>query len=346
MNFKLPSVDDRLIWDLWLSIYHMPAVTAADELGIFAALSANPDSPERLAQQLDLNERGMKILLPMLAALDLLELSDGNYRLCEISSAYLLHESPFYWGGVLEVVRNSSAYHQSLCEILKQQRDSTESGSQNSALATTSAWESGAIDSERAQRMARFMQSQSQAAAIGLAGMADFNCVSRLLDAGGGSGCYSIALAQHLPDLHCTVMDLEAMCRLVLDYIDKGAVADRVDTLSLDMFRDPWPDGYDAVLFSNIFHDWDQVTCTQLANSAYRSLPAGGMIYLHEMLLNENGIGPLTVNAFAMVMLLGNRGHQFTFGELQGLLEQAGFTDVKITPAYGYYSLISGVKPN
>jgi hypothetical protein len=31
--YEMPTSDDRLIWDTWLSIHYLPAVTVADELG-------------------------------------------------------------------------------------------------------------------------------------------------------------------------------------------------------------------------------------------------------------------------------------------------------------------------
>ena len=343
MNFELPPEDDRLLWDTWLSIYRMPVLTIADELGIFTTLAAQPMTAAVLARQLETHGRAMEILLPMLTAMGLLQVESGNYQLTPISRHYLLPDNPCYWGGVLDVVRATSPYHQALKELVCKQTHSP-AAPDHSARDTTRAWEQGSIDAARARRMAWFMQSQSQPAALGLSAMLDLNAVTRLLDVGGGSACYSIALARKFPALRCTVLDLDAMCRIAQEYISRGGVSDRVDTLALDMFRDPWPQGYDAVLFSNVFHDWDAATCRQLAARAYDALPPGGNIYLHEMLLHEDGVGPLTVNAFSMLMLLGNDGHQFTATELQQLLEQAGFSDLRTTPAYGYYSLTVGRK--
>ena len=62
-----------------------------------------------------------------------------------------------------------------------------------------------------------------------------------------------------------------------------------VDTCTVDMFRQAWPKGYDAIFMSNIFHDWDLEINTRLAASAFAALSSGGRIYLHEMLINEDG---------------------------------------------------------
>ncbi|MBI2993205.1 MAG: hypothetical protein HYY48_03400 [Gammaproteobacteria bacterium] len=126
--------------------------------------------------------------------------------------------------------------------------------------------------------------------------------------------------------------------------LSEGEVADRVDTCAVDMFRQEWPPGYDAVFFSNIFHDWSFETCAELARRAFANLPAGGRIFLHEMLVNGSGDGPLTAAAFSVLMLLGTEGRQFTLNELAELLEKTGFRDVSATATYGYYSLVIGRK--
>ncbi len=207
------------------------------------------------------------------------------------------------------------------------------------------AWETGQVDPETAGRIARFMQSHSAAAAAGLARNGDFTGVTRILDVGGGSGVFSIALAQRYPEKRCTVMDLPTMCQMASEYIAEAAVTERVDTRSVDMFRDTWPSGHDGIFFSNVFHDWSFETCAELAANAFTALPGGGQILLHEMLLDESGTAPRTAAAFSILMLGGTRGQQFTFSELQTLLAGAGFTDISAAPSYGYHSLVRGHKP-
>jgi len=161
---------------------------------------------------------------------------------------------------------------------------------------------------------------------------------------GGGSGCFMIAMAQALPHLRCTIMELPAMCEVAKSYIDSGEVSERVDTIAVDMFRQPWPRGYDAVFFSNIWHDWNFRTCRWLAERTYEALPPGGRIMLHEMLLDNTGNGQKTAAAFSMLMLLATQGQQFTSEELRSILEDAGFAGVETTSTHSYYSITTGYK--
>jgi acetylserotonin N-methyltransferase len=110
------------------------------------------------------------------------------------------------------------------------------------------------------------------------------------------------------------------------------------------MFRQPWPTGYDALFFSNVWHDWNVRTCQWLAARAFDALPSGGRILLHEMLLDDDGNGPVTAAAFSMLMLLATQGQQFTAGELKAILDAAGFARVDVTHTHPYYSLVTGYK--
>ena len=63
------------------------------------------------------------------------------------------------------------------------------------------------------------------------------------------------------------------------------------------------------------------------------------------MLLDDNGAGPRTATAFAVLMLMRTRGRQFTYEQLRTLLERVGFVGVEVTATYGYYSLVRASKP-
>lgn len=341
MTPELPTCDDQPLWDLWLSSYHLPAVAVADELGIFDALQEQADGGAGLAGRLGYDERALSVLLSLLAALGFLALHSGRYHVTDVSRNFLLHDSPFHWGGLLGRVSGNLSVHATLRRLVRGDR-SEETAVSGDNKRPVEAWESGQLEAKQARHIAAFMHSHSMPAAAGVARNGDFSGVRRLLDVGGGSGCFSISLARQYPDMHCTVMELPAMCEVAREYIAAAGMADRVDTVAVDMFRQDWPGDFDALFFSNIFHDWDFDTCLGLARKAHAALKPGGRICLHEMLLNDDGAGPLAAATFSLVMLLGTQGQQFTFDQLRGILEEAGFTDIKTVPSYAYYSLVSG----
>ena len=342
-TYELPPTDDRAVWDTWLSIHHLPSVTVADDLGMLKSLHESPAGAIELADRLDCDRRTTVAIVRMLAAMGYLEQRLGVYQLTDPARLYLLRGSPYYWGHMLGHRTN---VHDTLMERAMGRSPTGVPGHRDGdTKGDTSAvgWASGQIDLEHGRRIAAAMHSHSLPAATGLARNGDFAGVTHLLDVGAGSGCYPIALVQANPRLRATIMELPAMCEAAQEYILAAGVENRVDTVAVDMFREPWPRGYDGVFFANVWHDWNFETCAWLAKQTYDTLSPGGSIFLHEMLLDDDGDGPLTTVSFSMLML-GTEGQQFTLPELKALLEGAGFTDVQAHHTYGYYSLVSARK--
>jgi acetylserotonin N-methyltransferase len=338
-DYRSPGVEDRAIWDIWLSLHHFPAMAAADELGVFRALCADRLSTQALAAQLELDARALDILLGLLGGLGLAERRDGLWQATVVTRTYLDPEAPCFWGSMLRTYRARTPDCAGIVARLRAQSRAA------GETRPSDAWEKGEVDAAAARNIAAFMHAHSLAGSIGVAQVGDFAQVRRLLDVGGGSGVFSIALAQHWPQLRATVMDHGTMCTAAQSYIDAGGCGDRVDTLPLDMFREAWPQGYDALFFSNIYHDWDDRICADLSSKAFAVLPRGGRIFLNEMLLNDNRDGPTTTASFSVLMMLGTKGRQYTLAELRDFLQDAGFVDVTSRPTCSYYSLVSARKP-
>lgn len=330
-----PTCDDKLIWDIVSSAFHLPTLTAADELGLFAFLAQRLAAPAEIAGNFALGARATEALLGVLTALGLLVQHQGKFSLTEVSRNYLLPESPYYWGGFLRAVRDHTPTHASIKTALLV----------DDLREHPSLWQTGGFDPKLAEEFTRRMHSRGLAAAVGVARRGNFTHVKRLLDVAGGSGCFCIALAMRHPDTHFTVLELPSVCPLTTQYIADYGLQDQIDTYAADMFKDSWPSGYDAIFFSDIFHDWDRETCLQFGRRSYEMLPSGGRIYLHEMLLDDTSDGPLTATVMSMRMLLATQGKQSTLGELDALLKECGFGDVSVTPTWSYFSLVSATKP-
>ena len=336
MNPALPVENDTKIWDAWLGLYQTPAISVALELKIFEALK-EPANPSTLQQRTGYSARGLHALLSMLKSLGLVDRHQGAYQLNEVSRAYLLKESPFFWGPFFARIATDLPTHKLLLENVRDDK--------TSATRAAEGWEGGNINEAQAKAITDFMHCHSIAPAVGMAQTCDFTEVRKLLDVGGGSGCYATAIASRNPRVQATIMDLPTVCNVAKGYIERAGVADRVNTRAVDMFRQAWPKGYDAHFFANVFHDWSLETCAQLASASFTALEPGGKIYLQEMLLDDSGDGPIAAVAFSLLMCLGTKGQQFTLGQLKDILGRAGFTDVQSKRSYGYYSLVTGRKP-
>jgi acetylserotonin N-methyltransferase len=336
--YEAPTVDDRAIWDIWLSMHYLPAATASEELGVFDALCDAPLTLDELAGRLSLNRHALSVTMSLLCAMGLVFRREGRLHPSSTACTYLTSKSVYSWSSLFYTFKQSSQIHVELVSLLKTGKTPREDK-------PSDGWEAGEIPPETARGIAKFMHAHSLPAAVAAARSGAFKDVRKFLDVGGGSGVFAIAAAQRNEKLRAAVMDLKTMCEAARElFINGSGVADRVDTVAVDMFREPWPTGYDALFFSNIFHDWDETINRSLSKKAFDVLPAGGRIFLHEILMSDNEDGPLSAASFSMLMLRGTKGKQYTLRELTGFLEEAGFKGVAATQTSPYYSLVSATK--
>jgi acetylserotonin N-methyltransferase len=336
--------DARDVWEIYLSPTWLPTLLAADELGILSSIADEPGSAQQVSARLGLNPRALSAVLALLASLGYLVTRRDRYHVTDSTRHHLLPSSPLYWGGVWASMRTGNAMYRRLRKVLTTP-DPAQEIPDGQGSHSIDGWASGQLTPEAATEIAKYMHGHSASAAIGLAHGNLFASTRRLLDVGGCSGVFSIALAERHPGLTATVMDLPPVCELTLGYVKERGLEDRIDTLTADMFRDPWPDGYDAVFLSNMFHDWRPKTCLGLARRAFAALPSGGTINLHEMLLDDDASGPRTAAAFSVLMAMTTQGQQFTFAQLESLLTESGFTGIECHETSPVHSVIRGHKP-
>ncbi|MBW4669494.1 MAG: methyltransferase domain-containing protein [Cyanomargarita calcarea GSE-NOS-MK-12-04C] len=337
LNIPLATCDDRLLWETWMSMFHFPTLTVADELGLFSFLDKRPNTASDIAKSFSLGDRATEAILGVMTSLGYLVQQDGKFNLTEASRNFLLPESPYYWGGMLKLMANNPLSHSTLLEALKNDK--------SSVYKEQDVWETHEVEPEKAKLFTSAMQSMTMPGAAGAAKHGDFTDVKRLLDVGGGSAAVSVALAKRYPNMHCTILDLPVVCSIAEEYISQAELSHQIDTYEGNFFTQPFPNGYDAILFSNIFHDWTWEKCLHLAKQSFEALPKGGRIYLHEVLLSDTKDTPLVATSYSMCMVWWTQGKQFTAGELTKLLLGVGFEDVSVTPTHSYYSLIYAVKP-
>lgn len=335
-TLRVPArpVEDRALYDLQARQHALPTAALARELGVFERIDAQHHTAQTLADALGVPLRAVEVLTSVCAALGFLHIRpDGSLTSTEVARTYLLPSSQFDYGPLVAHGDPAlAALRRAVCEP----------GPSANEIAVNI----GALSEEDTRWFINQMHALSMPAAAALAGQPIFARVEHLLDVGGGSGSLSCALASAHSHIKCTVMELPSVCAVSREFIAAYGLTGRIECLPADMLKEPWPKDRDAVLFSNIFHDWDWDTCASFARSAATALKPGGTILLHEMLLDEDRSGPLTVACFSVTMLLYERGRQYTAGELRQLLEAAGFVDFQATATFGYYSLVQARKPS
>ena len=335
-----PTIDDTRIWDAWLSQFRLPILNANIEVGTFAALGDGSYTTDELARKLGVDARALAMHLAALCAEGFVEKRLGKWQATAVTRTWLHPEGIGYWGHFLDSIDRNEAMRGRLTESLK-------TGKRPGDLDERPVgWEQGTMAPEVAASIASFMQAHSQAPALGAARMPAFGELACLMDVGCGSGVYGIEIAKANPALKVVLMDLKEVAHEADKYVARAGVGGQVSTAGVNMFTEQWPSGPDGHFFSNVFHDWPDETCQDLARRSFEALPSGGRIFLNEILMDDDYTGPFQAAAFSLLMLVGTLGKQYSLAEFREILGSAGFTDVSAErTGGGYYSLVSARKP-
>jgi len=156
-----------------------------------------------------------------------------------------------------------------------------------------------------------------------------------VLDVGGGSGVMSIALAKRNPHLHATILDIAPVCEVAAGNIRRAGLARRVRTLGGDI-HGRLPAGHDVIMFCDI-----GPISKQLLRSAYKCLPANGLVVLVDRYFSEDGTKPLDrlVEHFA-----GSSFGLATWKDMVEAVKSCGFQGVKAANVYRDVWFITGRK--
>jgi hypothetical protein len=307
-----------------------------------------PRTLDELCKVLKIERRPLDALLTVLVSLGLLKREgtdvDGplavgggaTYAPTRLVRDHLLPDSPFYIGGLIDLENECFVTPSNLIEAMR--RNSPE------MYGESDPWRKISSDPQTAVEFTRAMHSVSIRPAFALAATFDFSSVQSLLDVGGGSGVVAIAAALRNPNLHATVFELFAVAEVARETVVDYQLTDRVSIATGDMFTEPLPAGHDAILFSQIFHDWPPETARMLLAKAHDALPAEGRVLVHEKLLDDDRDGPVSTALVSLDMLFWTKGQQYSAPELHKLLDEAGFVEPRTTPTIDYWSITSAQK--
>lgn len=337
-NIQALPVDDRPVWDVVFAVYGYPALLLAHRLKVFPFLADGPRTLIEICNSLNIKQRPTEAILTAATSLGFLSLQEKRYSLTAISEEYLLEKSPSYFGFFWDLMIDNYQ----VCSFTSLEK----------AILTDSPQAYGGGDIfktheeqlELLRRFTRGMHSISITSAFVWPEVLDFSQHRLMLDIAGGSAAHSIGAATKLPNLKVIFLDFLPVCQVAQEYINQHGLQERIKTQEINIWSDHWPSA-DLHFFSNIYHDWPPEKCHFLTAKSFNSLESGGRIVIHEMLYDDQKTGPFAPAAFSMMMMGWTEGKQYSGLELSVMLQEIGFEEVQVHPAFGYYSIVTGRKP-
>ena len=289
-------------------------------LDVFTLIGENSLSAEEIAAKWRANERGVRSLLDAVAAMGLLEKKAGKYSNNEAAKTFLIKTSPAYIGFAIK-------HHHHLVSAWSKLSQSVKTGKPVRKKQRTRA---------ELESFLMAMYNNASGLAPRITREIDLSQRRHLLDLGGGPGTYAIHFCQVNPNLRATVFDLPTTAPFAQKTIRRFGLSSRIEFQAGDYLRDAVQGTYDVAWLSQILHSMGPEHCRVVIERAVDVLEPGGLILVHDFLLNDTHDGPLFPALFALNMLVNTEeGRSYSEEEVKDMLVQAGVHNIRRLPFRG-----------
>jgi hypothetical protein len=340
-----PITDPTPIFDLHRG--HLATellVGASAHFKVFDRLAQGPQPVTALRAAIGLGERPAMVLFTALKAMGLLIEQQGRLALSELAQEHLVSGGPFAIDDYLGLTADLPGVVEMVARLRADRPKGLEAGGGGAAYIFKEGMASAMDLAASARRLTLALSGRARNVAPVLAARVPLDAVDTLLDVGGGTGLYGIACLQRNLRLRLVIWDRPEVLKVAHEMAIAHGVAERTTLVAGDMFADPVP-AADAMLVSNVLHDWDLPECRRLLARLAAALPAGGRVLIHDALLNDALDGPLPVALFSTMLFILTEGRNYSTAEYRAMLRSAGLAPRdEVTPTLVHCGVVEGVK--
>jgi len=306
--------------DMIFSPWATGTLFCANQLKIFTLLAEKPMTAEELSEKLGAVPQALATMLDTCTALKLLEKKNNRYANSLLSNIYLVEGSPLYLGDIIEVLAIEAVRWNGLYDLVM--------GNNEKVLKK----EVKEIPSHRFTMAMNNLAMMGEADA--LTNAVDLSHAKKMVDAGCGSGIYSITLCRRYPNLQATLLDTKEVLETTKKIIEKSNLQDRIKTRAADITTDTYGEQLDVVLLSDVLYQEDHL-CQAILRRAYDALAPGGILLVRGYYVNadENGSHSPFGSVFNLHQLIGDPKRKIiSVSVLSQWIEQIGFKIIKTFP--------------
>jgi predicted O-methyltransferase YrrM len=344
---NLPTTDPTPIFEAFRGCHSTELLTAAvAEFDLFSRLDRQPMTHENLRGELQLEPRPAVVLLTALRAMDLLATDEaGRLTLTDLAREHLIPGGEFYVGDYLSLAAQSPAVQEMIARLRTNRPAGADDEEHGAAFIYRDGIESAMETEASARSLTLALAGRAKNVAPLMAECVAMDDARVLLDVGGGTGIYSIALVQKNPQLRAIVFDRPEVLKVAGEMATEYGVSDRIELIEGDMFTDALPQDVDVALLSNILHDWDVPQCRDLVRRCAETVRPGGQVLVHDVFLHDDHSGPLPIALYSASLFSLTEGRAYSAAEYRQWLVASGLQPGEIIPTLIHCGVLTGLKP-
>jgi len=313
------------------------ALMSAVELDIFSAIAAGDNTIDRVAERAGITSLNAERLLTALTAMELLTRAAGEFKNAADVDRFLVKDKPTYAGPWMLFGKPRWDGWGALTERLKTgEEEQRRLGMYDDTFTV-----------ERAREYHEATYSIGMGAARRFHKQVDLAGRRKMMDLGGGSGCYCIVGVQAHEGLRAEVLDLPPVVEVTREYLQENAVADRVVATACDFTRDALPVDADVAIMASNLPQYGRDIIPAVVQRVFDALLPGGEFHLLGEMLDADGCGPIAPAMWGLSEAVSySTGLAHNVDECKEYLARAGFNSVA---AHEFIpqtlTRVSGIKP-
>ncbi len=330
-------MSDKL-YDLSFNYWNSGVLRAAVKLDLFSLLDKKPLSPDEVSLHLKAkNPRFVQAFLDACVVLELLDKEGDKFKNSASSAEFLVPGKQKYLGDHMRHITNHWNTWGKLDTLVVEGR--TELPFENGFVDAPSYWTD-------------YMMGQHNRVMIGqgknLVENIELSGKQKLLDLGGGTGSYSIALCQANPQLKAVLIDQKEPLEMARRLVDESQLSERITLVEADMNTVELDNDYEVVLISGVVLIVSEEMSRRVFRRAYEALRPGGLIIVQDYMRVDHSpkrrFLDTMMDLYVITCFHPDAGDRFG-DDVVSWLTEAGFTNAKQIPLPTHLALITAEKP-
>jgi SAM-dependent methyltransferase len=320
------EVTPELIFEIASGFMAAKHLFVANEVGLFVHLAGGGATLEELAAQTGVAPSRLRVVADAMVVLGLLECRDGAYRNAPVAATFLSGATPVDLRPFLRFWDRLSYPTWTRFE------DAVRTGRPQSTLSL--AEEDQRIFSEGVEAI-------QAAPAQALPDTYDFSRHGRVLDLGGGTGSWLLAILGRHPHLNGTLFELPMAAGIARQRFADHPAGKGAEVVEGDFFVDPIPGGHDAVLVANVMHLFSPEHNLELLRRIREGVPDGAHLLLVDFWTDRTHTQPALAALMAgEFLVITGEGDVYSEEEVAGWLAQTGWRALERIALVGPISVV------
>ena len=290
---------------------------AAVRLRLFSILGDRAMRAEDVAAECGASSHPLRALLDACVGMELVTRRDDRYVNSHFSLVYLVEGKPLYMGDFFDLLNAESARWLGLSGLIG------------------GTCRPGEGKPREAPDSLTFIKAMNNLGMLGeaeaLKSAVDLCGCRAMVDAGGGSGLYSVVLCRKYPDLRSTILDVKDTLVVAQELTREYDERERIGFREADIMVDSFGEKIDAVLLSDVLYDRSDAKA--ILGNAWRCLRRGGLLVVRGYYADPPKTNPLFGSLFVLNMLVSDPTRDvLTISSLAQMVSHIGFTEVRVAP--------------